>query len=61
MELVCIGSGINKEGKPYSKLVPIVMTRDGSQYLSLKNPTYVEETYPLFKRFINNLQPYEIK
>lgn len=61
MILVCIGSGVNKEGRPYSKLVPIVKTRDGSEYLSLKNPTYVEVSYPLFKKFESKVEEYVAK
>lgn len=54
--LVCIGSGLNKQNEEYSKLVPLVKTKSGDEYLDMKNPQYVPKKYPLFKRFSNEIK-----
>lgn len=54
--LIVIGNGKNRSGDYYSKLVPIVTTKEGSEYLDLKNPTYVDKLHPILKEFISDLQ-----
>ena len=53
---VVIGNGTNKNGESYSKIVPLVKTREGNEYLDLKNPAYLDKIHPLFKKFTNEIK-----
>ena len=59
MVYVVTATGLNKNGEPYSKLVPMVELRTGNAFLDEKNGLYVKQQYPLLKRFTNEFTEVE--
>jgi hypothetical protein len=59
MIYVVTSTGINKKGEPYSKLVPIIELPNGSAYLDDRQATYVQDSYPLLKRFKNTFSEFK--
>lgn len=59
MIYVVTSTGVNKKGQPYSKLVPLIQLPNGSQYLDDRQATYVQEEYPILKRFTNTFSEVE--
>lgn len=53
---VVIGNGTNKNGEPYSRVVPIVELPGGNAYLDLKASVYLSKSYPLLKRFSSEMK-----